>query len=54
MYIVICETNRQSRSNVRDKCSGPVHLDDPEGWEGEGGGRGFRVGNTGTPMADSC
>ena len=35
-------------------CSGPVHWDDPEGWDGEGGGRGFRMGNTCTPMADSC
>ena len=24
--------------------SGPVHWDDPEGWDGEGGGRGFRMG----------
>ena len=23
-------------------CSGPVHWDDPEGWDGEGGGRGFQ------------
>ena len=28
--------------------------DDPEGWDGEGVGRGFRMGNTCTPMADSC
>ena len=34
-------------------CSGLVHLDDPEGWDGEGGGRGFRMGNTCTPMVDS-
>ena len=34
--------------------SGLVHWDDPEGWDGEGGGRGFRMGNTCTPMADSC
>ena len=33
-------------------CSGLVHLDDPEGWDGEGGG--FRMGNTCKPMADSC
>ena len=33
-------------------CSGLVHWDDPEGWDGEGGG--FRMGNTCTPMADSC
>ena len=35
-------------------CSGLVHWDDPEGWDGEGGGRGFRMGNTCTPVADSC
>ena len=33
--------------------SGLVHWDDPEGWDGEGGGEGFRMGNTCTPMADS-
>ena len=33
---------------------GLVHWDDPEGWYGEGGGRGFRMGNTCTPMADAC
>ena len=32
---------------------GLVHWDDPEGWYGEGGGRGFRMGNTCTPMADA-
>ena len=36
------------------ECSGLVYWDDPEGWNGEGGGRGFRMGNTCTPMADSC
>ena len=25
-------------------CSGPVHWDDPEGWDGEGGGRGVQDG----------
>ena len=35
-------------------CSGLVHWDDPEGWDGEGGERGFRMGNTCIPMADSC
>ena len=29
-------------------------LDDPEGWDGEGEWWGFRMGNTCTPMADSC
>ena len=26
------------------ECLGLVHWDDPEGWDGEGGGRGFRMG----------
>ena len=26
-------------------CSGLVHWDDPEGWDGEGGGRGFQDGD---------
>ena len=34
-------------------CSGAVHWDDPEGWDEEGGGRGFRMGNTCIPVADS-
>ena len=33
---------------------GMVHWDDPEGWYWEEGGRGFRMGNTCTPMVDSC
>ena len=32
--------------------SGPVHCNDPEGWDGVGGG--FRMGDTCIPMADSC
>ena len=32
---------------------GLVHWDDPEGWYGDVGG-GFRMGNTYTPMVDSC
>ena len=32
----------------------PVHWDDPEGWDGEGDGRGLWMGDTYTPMADSC
>ena len=34
--------------------SGLVHWDYAEGWDGEGGGRGVRMGNMCTPMADSC
>ena len=33
---------------------GLVLWDDPVGWYWEGGGRGFRMGNTYTPVADSC
>ena len=29
-----------------------VHWDDPERWDGEGGGRESWIGNTCTPMAD--
>ena len=35
-------------------CSGLVHWDDHEGWDGEGGGRGFSMGITCTPVVDSC
>ena len=35
-------------------CSGLVYWDDPEGWDGGGGGGSFRMGNLCTPMADSC
>ena len=37
--------------------SGLVPWDKPEGWDGEGGagrGRVVRMGDTCTPMADSC
>ena len=40
MYIIKCETDRQSRLDAWDTCSGLVHWDDPEGWDGEGGGGG--------------
>ena len=31
-----------------------MHWEDPEGWGGEGGGRGIGMGNTCKSMADSC
>ena len=34
--------------------SGLVHWDDPGVWDEEGGWRGFWMGNTCAPMADSC
>jgi len=36
--------NRQSRFDARYRKLGLVHWDDPEGWYGEGGGRGVRDG----------
>ena len=33
---------------------GLVNWDDPEGWYGEGGGRGVRMGKMCTSMADAC
>ena len=35
-------------------CLGLVHWDDPEGWSGREVERGFRIGNTCTPVVDSC
>ena len=35
-------------------CSGLVHWDNPEGGMGKEVGRGFRIGDTCTSMADSC
>ena len=43
-----------SGSMHKTGCSGPMHWDDPDGWDREDGGRVFRMGNTCTPMADSC
>ena len=44
MYIINCETDRQSRFDAWGMCSGLVHWDDPEGWDGEGRGRGVQDG----------
>ena len=55
MYIIKCETDHQSRLDAWDKCSGLVPWDDPEGLDGEGGGRGVQDGeHTCKSMADSC
>ena len=53
--IISCMKRVDSPGLMHDTgCSGLVHWDDPEGWDGEGGGRRFRMRNTCTPMADSC
>ena len=55
MYINICEIDLSLMHETGH--SKPVNWDDPEGWDGEGGGRGVQDGehmNTCTPMADSC
>ena len=43
MYITICEKNYQSSIHETGH-SKPVHCDNPEGWDGEGGGRGVQDG----------
>ena len=35
-------------------CLGQMHWDDPEGWDGEGGGRGVQDGEHMSPMVHSC
>ena len=46
MYITICEIDQpvQVRSMHVTGCSGLVHWEDPEGWDGEGGERGVQDG----------
>ena len=39
MYNIIYETSRQSRFDAQYWMLGAGHWDDPEGWDGEGGGR---------------
>ena len=34
--------------------SGLMHYDNPEGWDGREVGGEFRMGDTCTPVADSC
>ena len=54
-YIISCKKRVAGPGSMQDTGSlGLVHWDYPEGWDGEGGGRGFRMGNTCTPIAYSC
>ena len=54
MYNIIYEAIASPGSMQDTGSLGLVNWDDPEEWYGEGGGRGFSMGNTCTPMADSC
>ena len=44
MYIIMCEMDHYPGSMHDTGCSGMVHWDDPEGWYGEGCGRGVQNG----------
>ena len=44
MYIIICERITSPGSRHDTGCLGLVHWDDPEGWDGEVGGRGVQDG----------
>ena len=46
MYITICGIDDQSKLMHETGYSKPVHWDNPEGWERDESGRGFRVGGT--------
>ena len=46
MYITICETDHQSKINAWNRALKAGAMDNLEGWNREGSGRGFRMGNT--------
>ena len=53
-YIISCMKRVASPGSMHGTgCLGLVHWDDPEGGEGREEGGGFRMGNMGTPVADS-
>ena len=53
LFLCMVLQNVQSRFNAWYRVLRAGALGWPEGWYGEGGGRGFWMGNTCTPMADS-
>ena len=55
MYIAICEIAHQSKFNALNRALQVGALGQPRGmgWGKEVGG-GFGMGDTGTPVADSC
>ena len=51
---ISCMKRDASLGSMHDTgCLGLVHWDNPEGWYGERG-KGFRMGNTCTPVVDAC
>ena len=54
MYNIICETNRQSRFNAGYRMLAVGALGWPRRMIWGGMWEGFRMGNTCTPVADSC
>ena len=55
MYITICEIDTSPSLMHETGHSKPVHWDNPEGWDGVGGGSGvWDGGDTRLPVADSC
>ena len=53
--ILTCKKRIASPDSMQDTgCLGLVHWDNPEGWYGEGGGRGVQKWELCTPVADSC
>ena len=54
MYITICEIDHQSRFDAWDRALRAGALGWPWGMGWGRGWRGLRMGNTCTPMADSC
>ena len=54
MCETICEIDDQSKFSAWNREFKAVPLGHLEGWDGEVVGRGFRKGNTCTPVADSC
>ena len=55
IYIISYMKQIASPGSMHDTgCLGLVHWDDPEGWYVEGRARGFMMGNTYIPVADSC
>ena len=53
MHITRCETDDQCKSMHEAGHSKLVLWGNPEGWGADGGGRGCRMGDTCTPVADS-